>query len=51
MENGNVSEDRYKNYLKLKKESEFHELSHVEKRKKDKAIGKFIKLAKTQLKK
>ncbi len=51
VENGSLSEDRYKSYLKLKKESEFHELSYVEKRKKDKAFGKFIKLAKTQLKK
>jgi ribosome biogenesis GTPase / thiamine phosphate phosphatase len=48
MEDGIVSEDRYRNYLKLKKESEFHEQSYVEKRKKDKAFGKFIKLAKTQ---
>ena len=51
MENGIVSEDRYKNYSKLKKESEYHEQSYVEKRKKEKAFGKFIKLAKTQLKK
>lgn len=49
--NGSLSEDRYRNYLKLKKESEFHELSYVEKRKKDKAFGRFIKSAKTGLKK
>ena len=30
------------NYLKLKKESEFHELSYVDKRKKDRAFGKFV---------
>lgn len=48
---GRLSEDRYRNYLKLKKESKFHELSYVEKRKKDKAFGKFIKSAKTRLKK
>jgi ribosome biogenesis GTPase len=51
MESGMVSEDRYRSYLKLKKESEYHELSYVEKRKKDKAFGKFIKSAKTQFKK
>ncbi|OGQ99874.1 MAG: ribosome small subunit-dependent GTPase A [Deltaproteobacteria bacterium RIFOXYD12_FULL_50_9] len=51
VENGSLSEDRYKSYLKLKKESEFYELSYVEKRKKDKAFGKFVKLAKSQLKK
>jgi ribosome biogenesis GTPase len=49
VENGSLSEDRYKNYGKLKKESEFHELSYVEKRKKDKAFGRFVKSAKTQL--
>ena len=45
-ENGTMSEDRYRNYLKLKKESEYHEQSYVEKRMKDKSFGKFIKLAK-----
>jgi ribosome biogenesis GTPase len=51
VENGRLSEDRYKSYLKLTKESEFYELSYAEKRKKDKAFGKFIKLAKAQPKK
>ena len=32
----------YQNYLKLKKESDFHELSYVEKRKKDRAFGQFV---------
>lgn len=50
LENGIVSEDRYRNYRKLKKESEYHERSYVEKRKKDKAFGKFVKSVKTQLK-
>jgi ribosome biogenesis GTPase len=49
--NGSLREDRYRNYLKIKKESEFHELSYAEKRKKDKTFGRFIKSAKTQLKK
>jgi ribosome biogenesis GTPase len=35
--------DRYENYAKLKKESEHHEMSLVEKRRKDKDFGKFIK--------
>jgi ribosome biogenesis GTPase len=47
--NGIVSEDRYRNYLKLKKESAYHEQSYVEKRRKDKAFGKFIKAAKSRL--
>ena len=51
VENGIVSEDQYRNYLKLKKESEYHEQSYVEKRKKDKAFGKFMKVAKKQLEK
>ena len=33
------------NYQKLKKESEFHALTHPEKRKKDRAFGKFVRAA------
>lgn len=33
------------NYLKLKKESEFHEMSHLEKRKRDRAFGKLVRSA------
>ena len=40
---GELSDERYRSYLKLIKESEYHELSYVEKRKKDKDFGKFIK--------
>ncbi|MFL0804962.1 MAG: ribosome small subunit-dependent GTPase A [Agarilytica sp.] len=40
---GEVSEARYQNYLKLKKESEFNEMSYFDKRKKDKNFGKLIK--------
>jgi ribosome biogenesis GTPase / thiamine phosphate phosphatase len=47
---GELSEDRYSSYIKLKKESEFHEMSYLEKRKKDKAFGRFIKMAKKQMK-
>jgi ribosome biogenesis GTPase len=43
LENGELNQEHYRNYLKLKKESEFHELSYVEKRKKDRAFGRFIK--------
>jgi ribosome biogenesis GTPase / thiamine phosphate phosphatase len=50
MTNGELSEERYSSYLKLKKESEFHELSYVDKRKKDRAFGRFIKSAKEQMK-
>ena len=47
---GELSEDRYSSYIKLKKESEFYEMSYLDKRKKDKAFGKFIKTAKKQIK-
>lgn len=50
VERGELSEDRYSSYIKLKKESEFHEMSYLVKRKKDKASGKFIKTAKKQIK-
>jgi ribosome biogenesis GTPase len=39
---GEISEERYKNYIKIYKESQYNELSYVEKRKKDKKFGKFF---------
>ena len=47
--NGELSEDRYSSYLKLKKESEYYEMSYLDKRKKDKAFGRFIKSVKKQI--
>jgi ribosome biogenesis GTPase len=47
---GVLNEDRYSSYMKLKKESEYHELSYLDKRKKDRAFGRFIKSAKKQMK-
>ncbi|MDH5735511.1 MAG: ribosome small subunit-dependent GTPase A [Gammaproteobacteria bacterium] len=40
---GDLSEQRYQNYLKMKKESEFNQMSYLEKRKKDRDFGKLIK--------
>ena len=40
---GKLSEQRYQNYLKMKKESEFNQMSYLEKRKKDKSFGKLVK--------
>jgi ribosome biogenesis GTPase len=51
VEKGELDKDRYSNYIKLKKESEFHEMSLLDKRRKDKAFGRFIKSAKKRLKK
>ncbi len=50
VEIGELSKDRYLNYIKIKKESDFHEMSYMEKRKKDKAFGKHIKSVKKQIK-
>jgi ribosome biogenesis GTPase / thiamine phosphate phosphatase len=51
IENGTLHADRYQSYLKLMKESEYNELSYIEKRKKDKKFGQFIKTAMKHLKK
>ena len=50
IERGELSEDRHSNYLKLRKESEYYEMSYLDKRKKDKAFGRFIKSFKRQMK-
>ena len=43
IEAGDLGKDRHQSYLKLKKETEYHDLSYVEKRKKDRDFGRFIK--------
>jgi ribosome biogenesis GTPase len=48
---GKLDENKYNNYLNLKKESEFYEMSDFEKREKEKSFGKFIKNAKKDFKK
>jgi ribosome biogenesis GTPase / thiamine phosphate phosphatase len=40
LEDGRLDEQRYGHYLKLRKESEFYQMSYVERRKKDKQFGK-----------
>jgi len=47
---GELSEERYSSYLKLRKESEHYEMSYLDKRKKDKAFGRFMKTAKKNMK-
>ncbi len=42
---------RYDNYIRLKKEAEYSEMSFLEKRKKDKNFGKFVKRTMKELKK
>ncbi|MCK9351700.1 MAG: ribosome small subunit-dependent GTPase A [Candidatus Paceibacterota bacterium] len=48
---GELDERKYSNYISLKKETEFYEMTDVEKRNKDRRFGKFIKTAKEELKK
>ncbi|MCB2173894.1 ribosome small subunit-dependent GTPase A, partial [bacterium] len=50
IDNGDVPEERFASYLKLKKESTFHEMSYMERRKKDKDFGKMIKSVKNSKK-
>lgn len=40
---GELDPAHFQNYLKLKKESEFHDMSQLEKRKKDRAFGKLVR--------
>jgi ribosome biogenesis GTPase len=43
VEDGQLSEERYQNYIKMNKESIYNEMSYLEKRQKDKQFGKFRK--------
>ena len=43
VENRQIPEKRYQNYIKIKKESIYNEMSYLEKRQKDKQFGKFCK--------
>ena len=43
VEQGIIDEDRYNNFLKIQKESEYYQMSYLEKRNKDKTFGKMIK--------
>lgn len=45
-----LNEDRYNNYIKLRKESEFYKMTELEKREKDRKFGKFVKKALQDLK-
>ena len=50
IETGELAEDRYQSYLKLRKETEYHDRSYVEKRQKDRDFGRFVKSAKKRSK-
>lgn len=48
IERHELREEHLQNYLKLRKESEFHERSYIERRKKDRAFGRFVHAYKKQ---
>jgi ribosome biogenesis GTPase len=48
LKDGTISQKHYQNYIKMKKESVYHEKSYYEKRRKDKQFGKMIKSAKRE---
>jgi ribosome biogenesis GTPase len=43
---GKLNRELHTNYLKLREESEFYQLSYFEKRRKDRSFGRFLKSAK-----
>ena len=43
IESGELNPEHYQSYLKLKAESDFNEMSYMDKRKKDRAFGKMVK--------
>lgn len=49
LEDGSLHQAHYQNFIKLRSEAEFHDLSYCEKRKKDKAFGRYIKSVKKDL--
>lgn len=51
VQDGTLTEDRYASFRKLKNESDYHELSYLDKRKKEKTFGRFIKSVKKQMQK
>jgi len=49
LETGEMDAEHYENFIKLRSESEYYQMSSAEKRKKDKDFGRFIKSAKKDL--
>jgi ribosome biogenesis GTPase len=46
LKDGTISQERYQNYIKMNKESIYNEMSYLEKRRKNRQFGKFIKSVK-----
>jgi ribosome biogenesis GTPase len=43
LEEGTISRERFENFIKMSKESAYHNMSYLEKRQKDKQFGKMVK--------
>jgi ribosome biogenesis GTPase / thiamine phosphate phosphatase len=50
VQSGTIDAEKFSNYVTLKKEADFYELSELERRNKDKKFGKFLKKAKKSFK-
>ena len=48
---GELNEEKYANYVNLKKEAEYYQAAKIERREKERKFGKFIKTAKKEIKK
>jgi ribosome biogenesis GTPase / thiamine phosphate phosphatase len=51
LESGELAIERYESYMKLMRESRFHQMSYVERRKKDRQFGRMVKSFVKQAKK
>ncbi|OGG15741.1 ribosome small subunit-dependent GTPase A [Candidatus Gottesmanbacteria bacterium RIFCSPHIGHO2_02_FULL_39_11] len=49
IEDKKLDENKYQNYIKLKKEAEYYQMNELEKREKDRKFGRFVKKALKQL--
>jgi len=50
VESGDISEERYNNFIKIYKESLYHEMSYLDKREKDKKFGKYVRSVMKEIK-
>jgi len=50
VESGEISEERYNNFIKIYKESLYHEMSYLDKREKDKKFGKYVRSVMKEIK-
>jgi ribosome biogenesis GTPase len=50
VDSGEISREHFENYLKLSQESRYYEMSHAERRRKDRDFGRYIKSVKKDLK-